>query len=169
MSVCRVEHAETYDNGRPRMNGLLDPRMGSVDRNRKCLTCQESMNDCVGHFGHVDLQRPVFHTAFMARCKKILESVCHACSQLKCDVTSAKFLQTQQVKNPQARLRAVWELCKGRHVCSYTVGEQQEPGGCGAAQYQLKRNGLEFIGSQKTQSQDTAPVFFPPHPHSIIC
>ena len=61
MSVVAVEHAETYEAGRPKSGGLLDPRMGSVDRNQKCLTCQQSMNDCPGHFGHVELQRPVLH------------------------------------------------------------------------------------------------------------
>jgi DNA-directed RNA polymerase II subunit RPB1 len=61
MSVAKIEHYETMDNDRPKHGGLLDPRMGTVDRNYKCQTCGESMTDCPGHFGHIELCKPVFH------------------------------------------------------------------------------------------------------------
>ncbi len=61
MSVAKIEYPETYENGRPKLSGLVDPRMGTVDRNQRCLTCNEGMNDCPGHFGHIELVRPVFH------------------------------------------------------------------------------------------------------------
>jgi DNA-directed RNA polymerase II subunit RPB1 len=46
---------------KPKMGGLMDPRMGTIDRNFKCQTCGESMSECPGHFGHIELARPVFH------------------------------------------------------------------------------------------------------------
>jgi len=46
---------------RPKLGGLMDPRMGTIDRNFKCQTCGESMSECPGHFGHIELARPVFH------------------------------------------------------------------------------------------------------------
>ena len=42
-------------------SGLMDPRMGTIDRNFKCQTCGEGMSECPGHFGHIELARPVFH------------------------------------------------------------------------------------------------------------
>jgi DNA-directed RNA polymerase II subunit RPB1 len=60
MSVVKVQYPETFENGRPKMEGLLDPRMGTVDRNQRCLTCNENMNDCPGHFGHIELERPMY-------------------------------------------------------------------------------------------------------------
>ena len=66
MSVARIEYPETYEGGRPKMNGLLDPRLGTIDRNQRCLTCNENMNDCPGHFGHVELPKPVFHIGLRA-------------------------------------------------------------------------------------------------------
>ena len=39
----------------------MDPRMGTIDRNFKCQTCGEGMSECPGHFGHIELARPVFH------------------------------------------------------------------------------------------------------------
>ena len=46
---------------KPKMGGLADPRLGTIDRNYKCQTCGEGMAECPGHFGHIELARPVFH------------------------------------------------------------------------------------------------------------
>ncbi|KAG1848807.1 hypothetical protein C8R48DRAFT_813042 [Suillus tomentosus] len=40
---------------KPKMGGLMDPRMGTIDRNVKCQTCGEGMSECPGHFGHIEL------------------------------------------------------------------------------------------------------------------
>lgn len=63
MSVAKIEFPELYEEGtqKPRNGGLLDPRMGTIDRNYKCQTCGEGMAECPGHFGHIDLAKPVFH------------------------------------------------------------------------------------------------------------
>lgn len=62
-SVAKVEHPEVLDEAtrKPKMGGLMDPRMGTIDRNFKCQTCGEGMAECPGHFGHIELARPVFH------------------------------------------------------------------------------------------------------------
>ena len=52
---------------KPRMGGLMDPRMGTIDRNFKCQTCGEGMSECPGHFGHIELARPVFHPGTSSR------------------------------------------------------------------------------------------------------
>jgi DNA-directed RNA polymerase beta' subunit len=59
------------------MGGLMDPRMGTIDRNFKCQTCGEGMSECPGHFGHIELARPVFHIGsrlFSFLCSSIVES-----------------------------------------------------------------------------------------------
>jgi DNA-directed RNA polymerase II subunit RPB1 len=91
---------------KPNMGGLMDPRMGTIDRNFKCQTCGEGMSECPGHFGYVELARPVFHPGkqyspticqhptlrfpqgFIIKVKKILESVCVNCGKLKADIVS---------------------------------------------------------------------------------
>lgn len=35
--------------------------MGSIDRGFECATCHENMQECPGHFGHIELATPVFH------------------------------------------------------------------------------------------------------------
>lgn len=46
---------------RPRTKGLNDPRMGTIDRQWNCETCEEGQKECPGHFGHIELATPVFH------------------------------------------------------------------------------------------------------------
>lgn len=58
----------------------------AIDRNFKCQTCLEGMAECPGHFGHIELARPVFHAGFMIKVKKILECVCFNCGKLKVDM-----------------------------------------------------------------------------------
>ena len=62
-SVAKIEHPEVMDETthKPKVGGLMDPRMGTIDRNFKCQTCGEGMSECPGHFGHIELARPVFH------------------------------------------------------------------------------------------------------------
>lgn len=69
-SVAKIEHPEVMDETthKPKMGGLMDPRLGTIDRNFKCQTCGEGMSECPGHFGHIELARPVFHPGTYCLC-----------------------------------------------------------------------------------------------------
>ncbi|KAF5311960.1 hypothetical protein D9619_003604 [Psilocybe cf. subviscida] len=90
ISVAKIEFPEVMDETthKPKIGGLMDPRMGTIDRNFKCQTCGEGMSECPGHFGHIELARPVFHPGFIIKVKKILESICVNCGKLKADIVS---------------------------------------------------------------------------------
>lgn len=62
--------------------GLYDPRMGSVKNGVVCETCNRDGSECVGHFGHVELSRPVVHPLFTAHVVNLLKLFCSACSGL---------------------------------------------------------------------------------------
>lgn len=40
------------------------------------------MTECCGHFGHIELAKPVFHVGFVTKAIKILRCVCFYCSKL---------------------------------------------------------------------------------------
>lgn len=90
MSVAHILYPETMDESRmkPRDSGLNDPRLGSIDRQFKCATCDQNMSECPGHFGHIELAKPVFHPGFLKKIKKLLEMVCHNCGKVLLDRVS---------------------------------------------------------------------------------
>jgi len=92
-SVAKIEFPEVMDETgqKVKQGGLMDPRMGTIDRNFKCQTCGEGMSECPGHFGHIELARPVFHIGFLIKIKKILECICVQCGRLKIDSVSGLY------------------------------------------------------------------------------
>ena len=138
-------------------------RLGTNDRNFKCATCSGSMNDCPGHFGHLELAKPVFHVGFLNKTKKILECVCFFCGKLKADKNSIRYNQARSLKEARARLNMVWNICKTKMICE--TGQQSEDGsdvvipiegghgGCGHRQPIIRREGLRLYVSFKTSSQ----------------
>nr|GEY43004.1 DNA-directed RNA polymerase II subunit 1 [Tanacetum cinerariifolium]GEY66400.1 DNA-directed RNA polymerase II subunit 1 [Tanacetum cinerariifolium] len=65
ISVVQIEHGETTEKGKPKVAGLSDPRLRTMDRKTKCETCMANMADCPGHFGYLELAKPMFHIGFM--------------------------------------------------------------------------------------------------------
>ena len=83
MSVVRVETQDTYDSdGYPIENGLMDHRLGVIDPSLVCRTCGFRGGDCQGHFGSIELARPVLHVGFGDIIHKILRSTCNECGRV---------------------------------------------------------------------------------------
>ncbi|KAF9923536.1 hypothetical protein KVV02_002857 [Mortierella alpina] len=176
MSVAKIEHAELIDEGtkRPKIGGLHDPRMGTINRNFKCQTCSEGMAECPGHFGHIELAKPVYLNGFLTKVKKILECVCYSCSKLKVDDNNSKFVRARRIRDPKVRLKAVWELAKTKMVCEGgddidgemgddtmemdEFGNQQPKkkshGGCGHRQPIFRKEGLGLSVNFKANAND---------------
>ncbi|KAI8928645.1 hypothetical protein BC831DRAFT_434146 [Entophlyctis helioformis] len=181
MSVAKIESSETMENDRPKVGGLLDPRLGTIDRNFKCQTCGENMTDCPGHFGHIELARPVFHNGFIKLVKKTLECVCYYCGKLKLDASNERFNRARRIKNRARRFQEVWTLCKGRTVCegapeepngnsgpvSAATAKKRAHGGCGQRQPIYRSSALKISanfratkdedGKQEAQTIDLTP------------
>ncbi|KAG0138137.1 RNA polymerase II largest subunit [Tuber indicum] len=165
MSVCHIEYPETMDEAklRPREKGLNDPHLGSIDRSFKCATCDEGMSVCPGHFGHIELAKPVYHVGFINKVKKVLETVCFNCAKIKLDETNSQFADCCRIREPKARFNAIWRLCKAKTSCDADTaidgegGFDEAPsdkkpkshGGCGNKQPTIRREGLRLIGTWK--------------------
>lgn len=84
-SVVEVKHPDVFESAsstNPKVEGLMDPRMGPIDLNVPCKTCDLEIEGCPGHFGHIGLERPVYHPGFMEIMLKIFRCVCHDCGRL---------------------------------------------------------------------------------------
>ena len=127
MSVCEVTDATTpFENGVPRENGLMDLRMGTTERMFNCKTCSGNRTECPGHFGHIELAKPVLHPGFMVVTLKILRSVCYHCSALLINSQSPKYVEAMKIKNPAARMRAVSAACAGIKQCNGGIDMDDE-------------------------------------------
>ncbi len=83
MSAAQVTVPDTYDeDGYPINGGLADQRLGVIDPGLKCKTCGGRMKSCSGHFGHIEMIRPVVHVGFAKNVYSLLKATCRKCSRL---------------------------------------------------------------------------------------
>ena len=85
MSVALIDSGETYERGKPKHGGMSDPRMGTIDRTLRCESCGCDKAECPGHFGHIELAKPMFHIGFLKTVLKVMRCVCYNCSRLLAD------------------------------------------------------------------------------------
>ncbi|KIV95877.1 hypothetical protein PV10_03478 [Exophiala mesophila] len=162
LAVIDIEYPETMDEQRlrPREKGPNDPHLGTIDRNFKCSTCEENMAECPGHFGVIKLATPVYHYGFMARVKKILETVCHNCGKIKA-LDSEELKHAISLRDKKRRFEEVWRLSKPRLICEADPPEDPDQpskgpaipkhGGCGNAQPEIRRTGLQLWATWKAR------------------
>ncbi len=83
MSVAKIIVPDTYnDDGYPIDGGLIDQRLGVIDPGLKCKTCGGRAKICPGHFGHIELVRPVIHPEFAKTIYLLLQSTCKDCHRI---------------------------------------------------------------------------------------
>lgn len=156
-SVASINHFETFERNQRKIGGLLDPRMGCVDKTDRCSTCRSTTEGCPGHFGHIELARPLYHIGWqMTRVKKILETVCHHCSRIRLSPTVTQVVHGKGLDNQTsktgprdkwqemmklrktARFLFAWRYGKARPACEWSD--------CGRQLLTLKkvRNKLQY-------------------------
>ncbi|XP_059480715.1 DNA-directed RNA polymerase II subunit RPB1 [Neocloeon triangulifer] len=177
MSVTEggIRYPETYEGGRPKIGGLMDPRQGVMDRNSRCQTCAGNMTECPGHFGHLELAKPVFHVGFLKQTIKVIRCVCFYCSKMLVGPNNPKIKEVvmKTKGQPRKRLAFVYDLCKGKNICEGGdemdlakdpdrnpedpggAAKKQGHGGCGRYQPNIRRAGLDLTAEWKHVNEDT--------------
>jgi len=83
MSAVRIEQPELYDtDGFPIESGLADLRLGVVDPGLRCKTCGGPVGQCLGHFGHLELTKPVVSPLYGKKIYMMLKATCGSCSRM---------------------------------------------------------------------------------------
>ena len=132
MSVVKIETPDTYDeDGYPIENGLMDPHLGVIDPSLKCRTCGYRGGECQGHFGSIELARPVIHVGFGDVIHKILRSTCNDCGRALL-TDSEIFEYTRKIEEAQENgeslnnlLKEIYEVAR-REQCPHCGEEQEE-------------------------------------------
>ncbi|MGC8479539.1 MAG: DNA-directed RNA polymerase subunit A' [Candidatus Micrarchaeia archaeon] len=100
LSVAKLTVPDTYnEDGYPIDGGLLDQRLGVIDPGLICKTCGGRAKTCPGHFGHIDLVRPVIHSEFSKVVYNILQSVCYECHRILIDEKHIQKIKEDVLKN----------------------------------------------------------------------
>jgi DNA-directed RNA polymerase II subunit RPB1 len=111
-SVAEVLTTDTFCGTEAQKNGLFDPRMGVIDNNKVCGTCEQKNTFCPGHFGHITLAKPVFYIQFFEYVRRLLKCVCYRCSKLLIDIDSPEMKAILSKKHSrQKRFDLIYKLC----------------------------------------------------------
>ena len=117
MSAIKIEHAELYDpDGYPIDGGLTDLHLGVVDPGLRCRTCGGTIGQCLGHFGYLELIKPVVHPLYGKKIYMMLKTICRKCSRPLVDDEVLK-----EMKNP---LNEVYK--KKKATCPHCGEKQKE-------------------------------------------
>lgn len=162
-SVVEVTKNDTFAGSEPVVGGLFDPRMGIIETNKTCATCQQKNLFCPGHFGHINLARPIFHPMFFDTVRKLLKCVCYRCSRPLVSSRSTRDdikSEVQRINNTSNQQKR-WEALLKFHSkvklkrCGddmKTVSDDEEvPEGLGCkalqpSRYQKESSGMKIHG-----------------------
>jgi DNA-directed RNA polymerase subunit A' len=83
MASAKIVTPELYDKeGYPVDGGLMDIRLGVIDPGLRCKTCGSKLKECIGHFGYIELARPIIHVKFVNILLTLLKATCRDCSRI---------------------------------------------------------------------------------------
>ncbi len=86
MAHVKMVTPELYDKeGYPVEGGLMDTRLGVIDPGLRCRTCNGKLKECPGHFGYIELGRPVLHISYIKAIYTFLQTTCKECSRILLD------------------------------------------------------------------------------------
>ncbi|KAK3856179.1 hypothetical protein Pcinc_031683 [Petrolisthes cinctipes] len=108
----------------PAPHGVLDRRMGTSQKDVTCETCAKDLTDCIGHYGYLDLARPVFHVGYFKNTIHILQNICKVCAHVLLKVKDKPGLCEQAKRitsylHKKALYKRINELCKKMSICPY--------------------------------------------------
>ncbi len=83
MAAAKIVTPELYDKeGYPVDGGLMDTRLGVIDPGLKCKTCGSKLKECIGHFGYIELARPIIHVKFIKLILDLMRCTCKECGRI---------------------------------------------------------------------------------------
>jgi DNA-directed RNA polymerase subunit A' len=102
LARVRVVTSELYDaDGYPVEGGVMDPRLGVIDPGLHCRTCGGSIGECPGHFGYLELAKPIIHVIYTKTVYHLLKLTCRKCSRIMREEDLAdEILENAQLNAP---------------------------------------------------------------------
>ena len=133
MSAAKVVTPELYDKeGYPVDGGLMDIRLGVIDPGLRCKTCGLKLKECIGHFGYIELARPVIHIKFVNLIYNMLMSTCRECGRVlipqakiaKAKADLDKIEEESGIESRRLEIRKVISSMKTVNKCPHCKAKQ---------------------------------------------
>ncbi|RME78117.1 DNA-directed RNA polymerase subunit A' [Candidatus Woesearchaeota archaeon] len=118
MAAAKIVTPELYDReGYPVDGGLMDTRLGVIDPGLTCKTDGLKLKESLGHFGYIELARPVVHINYVNLILSILRSTCHSCNKVlipnnKREAIIQDLEQVEEEQGLEARRKRIREVIK---------------------------------------------------------
>ncbi len=120
MAAARISKTDLYDQeGYPVEGGLMDPRLGTIDPGLRCRRCGGSVGECTGHFGYLELTRPVVNVNYAKLIYNILRLTCRKCNRIL--VTEERLDKFRKSKKSLRKLRRL-----SKTTCPYCNEKQKK-------------------------------------------
>ncbi|MBN2367548.1 DNA-directed RNA polymerase subunit A' [Candidatus Woesearchaeota archaeon] len=135
MATAKIVTPELYDKeGYPVDGGLMDIRLGVIDPGLRCKTCGSKLKECIGHFGYIELARPIIHISFVSVILDLLRSTCKECGRIlipkdKIERYKRKLDEVQEEAGLEGRRKAIKDIIaklKTVNKCPYCRAKQQK-------------------------------------------
>jgi DNA-directed RNA polymerase beta' subunit len=161
-SVVQITKTDTYTGNEPVIGGLFDSRMGVLEHNKICATCEQKNIFCPGHPGHICLAKPLYNPMFFDITKKILKCVCFRCSRILISPNTQHedlkndMSKIMNIKNNQKRWEAYFKLCNTTTKIK-SCGDDKFIG-CGSKQPDRynKEAAMKIVAEWKDKSKETS-------------
>lgn len=150
MSVVKLITPELYDaDGYPIEGGLMNLRMGVIEPGLRCRTCGGRVKECPGHFGYIELARPVLHIKYLEFLYSALRSTCTHCGKIALDEKTLEKLKLKikLTEKHQGELEA-WKVTK--EIISKAKNSLVCPH-CGEKRIKIKLKKPYFFYEDKTR------------------
>ena len=119
MASAKIVTPELYDKeGYPVDGGLMDIRLGVIDPGLRCKTCGSKLKECIGHFGYIELARPIIHIKFVNIIMTLLKCSCRDCGRIlipenKISKTKEELDRIEKESGIEERRQKVKEIIAG--------------------------------------------------------
>ena len=120
MGVGKITKTELYDQeGYPIEGGLMDPRLGVVDPGVRCRTCGGNVGECQGHFGYLELTKPLVYVHYAKIILSLLKMFCKKCGRI--------LVEDKNIEEFKARKIPIKEIVKMmKKKCPHCKTEQKK-------------------------------------------
>jgi DNA-directed RNA polymerase subunit A' len=176
MAAAKIKKTELYDEeGYPIEGGLMDPRLGVVDPGVRCRTCGGTVGECQGHFGYVELVKPVLHVHFSKLIFNLLRVFCKKCGSLLIEKKEIEKLGKITLKDAVKLAKNKCPNCKEKQgelkfMKPYTILENDEilnPIEIRSRLEKIKDEDMELFGFKKFRPEWLVITLLPIPPVTV--